>query len=99
MLKYILASILLLSLPVMAEKKNDGDGGGKENEEKSYTQLVKDKEQIKGLFQIYKDPKNGSLMMGIDKKQLDKEFIYMLMEINMKDNLKMIDIMDMARKH
>lgn len=45
-------------------------------EKKSIASLVKPTRKVDGLFTMYQDTTNGSLMMAISKDKLDKEFIY-----------------------
>ncbi|MGK2961183.1 MAG: zinc-dependent metalloprotease, partial [Gemmatimonadaceae bacterium] len=45
-------------------------------EKKSIATLVKPTRKVDGLFTMYQDTTNGSLMMAISKDKLGKEFIY-----------------------
>ena len=45
-------------------------------EKKSIATLVKPARKVDGLFTMYQDTTNGSLMMAISKDKLGKEFIY-----------------------
>ncbi len=45
-------------------------------DKKSIASLVKTSKKVDGLFTVYQDTANGSLMMAVSKDQLGKEFIY-----------------------
>ncbi len=45
-------------------------------DKKSIASLVKSSKKVDGLFTVYQDTANGSLMMAVSKDKLGKEFIY-----------------------
>ncbi len=45
-------------------------------DKKSIASLVKTSKKVDGLFTVYQDTANGSLMMAVSKDKLGKEFIY-----------------------
>ena len=47
-----------------------------EEKEKTIAETVKDFEKMEGLFTLYRNPKNGELMMEILPEQLQREYIY-----------------------
>jgi hypothetical protein len=56
--------------------KPAGSASGAEAEKKSMAILIKPTKKIDGLFTIYQDTVNGSLMMAVSKDKIGKEFIY-----------------------
>lgn len=58
------------------DDSDDGSDDEKKKKEKTIADLVEDKTELNGLFKMYQDPEDGSLMMEIRADQLDKEFIY-----------------------
>lgn len=79
MKKIILLLNLVYGLSLLAQKKDD-----KPNEAPkpatpaiaSIADKTKKCKKINGLFTLYRDTTNGSVMMLIKKEQLDKEYIY-----------------------
>jgi len=62
-----LAVISLTSVPVIAEE---------ENEEKSYADVIENLTVQEGLFNFYRDPESGEMLLSITEEQLEKQFIY-----------------------
>jgi hypothetical protein len=81
LLALVLASFLLspgfISLYAAEESEDTGKANkDEEEEEKTIAETVKDFEKIEGLFTLYRNPKNGELMMEILPEQLQREYIY-----------------------
>jgi hypothetical protein len=77
-LPVILLSCLLISLPNSAEakKKKKPVEPPKKSIVNTITSRVKKCQKIEGLFNLYRDTATGSLLMLIQKDQLEKEYIY-----------------------
>ncbi|WP_286830899.1 MULTISPECIES: zinc-dependent metalloprotease [Kordiimonas] len=58
------------------DKAEEAEDEDKKKKEKTIAEKVKDMTELDGLFKMYQDPKNGSLMMEVREDQLGKEFIY-----------------------
>lgn len=79
------ASVLMCHTPLYAEE--DGEEIGKaeeveEEKEKTIAETVKDFEKMEGLFTLYRNPKNGELLMEILPEQLQREYIYFSYSVN-----------------
>lgn len=61
-----------------SEEKSEDDDKDKEKKKKKklIEDIVKEHEQLDGLFKLYRDPKTGSLHMEVSEDQLGKEYIY-----------------------
>ncbi|MCH8501317.1 MAG: zinc-dependent metalloprotease [Aliidiomarina sp.] len=68
-----LAALLVTPLVYAEEAKENGE---KKEEEKSYSDLIKDLDAHEGLFNLYQDPKTGKMQFSIADEQLDKPFLY-----------------------
>ena len=53
-----------------------------EEKEKTIAETVKDFDKMEGLFTLYRNPKNGELMMEITPEQLQREYIYFSHSVN-----------------
>ena len=77
-LALVLVGVLTQLLPLYAQ--DNGENGNEENDdeekEKTIAETVKDFEKLEGLFTLYRNPKNGGLMMEILPEQLEREYIY-----------------------
>ena len=60
------------------DAKDEGSDKGKKDEKpkKTLEKKVADYELIEGLFNLYRDPENGSMFMAVRADQLDREFVY-----------------------
>ena len=74
----VLLAGLLHSSVTHAKKKNDKIKAAP----KSYDSLIKNHKIINGQFTLFQHKKKGSVLMSIDKKQLNKEFIYFSQTLN-----------------
>ncbi len=79
----LLGSTVAFTTPV-AEAAAPAKGKKEQKKEKTIADTVKDLEKIEGLFDLYKDPKTGSLKMLIKKDQLGKEFLHF---VQLRDGL------------
>ncbi|MBI3234400.1 MAG: hypothetical protein HYZ42_10225, partial [Bacteroidetes bacterium] len=72
---YKFSKTILLALLATSLSAQDAS---KESKDKKVTIADKTKacKKFEGLFNIYQDTTNGSLMMGIKKEQIGKEYIY-----------------------
>jgi len=66
-----LTSLLAATATAQSDDKKDK----KKDEDKTIEKKVEDYERIDGLFQLYRNPKNGALYMEITEDQLGREFI------------------------
>ena len=65
--------------PLYAKEDTEEAGIAEKTEEegeKTIAETVKDFDKMEGLFTLYRDPKNGELMMEILPEQLQREYIY-----------------------
>lgn len=69
-----LAAILLLPF-AYAEETTDAEEE-KVEEEKTYSEIVKDLTKAEGLFNFYQDQETGAMQFSLSAEQLDKPFIY-----------------------
>ncbi|MEQ8926987.1 MAG: zinc-dependent metalloprotease [Fulvivirga sp.] len=79
--KVLIISALCLfsfdSLEAQKKKKKKGEEEKPKTEEKTtIASKVKGHDKIEGLFTFYRDTTSGSIMMEVNKEQLDKEYIY-----------------------
>jgi hypothetical protein len=59
-----------------AKPAGPGAGAPSGSEKKSIASTVKSMKKMEGLFTVYQDTTNGSLMMSVPKNKLGSEFIY-----------------------
>lgn len=77
--KRLLAISFTVLLLASTANSQEGAAPGKDKEaEKSFADLVKDSDKLEGFFDVYRNPKNGDLHIGIKPSQLDKEFIHIV---------------------
>jgi len=67
---------LLTLLPAWAEEEKEEKEEKEEEEEKTIAEIVEEFTKVEGLFELYQDPKTGSVKMLIEQDHLDEEFIY-----------------------
>jgi hypothetical protein len=68
---------LSLSNTVLADdKKSAKDDKEAKEKDKTIAELIKDKTEFAGLFNLYQDVKTGENMMVINEAQLDTPFVY-----------------------
>lgn len=75
---FITSSILcmLLATPTFAADENGNKNGNGNGEEKTYADHIKDHEAHEGLFNFYRDPKTGEMLLSITESQLNTPFLY-----------------------
>ena len=83
----VLAAVLVYPgiAPLYADEDTEENGKvekDEEEKEKTIAETVKDFEKMEGLFTLYRNPKNGELMMEITPEQLQREYIYFSHSVN-----------------
>ena len=80
-----LSASLLIASPITSTTVFAAETGNQAQQEtttKTFQQVIKDSHELKGLFTLYQDKNNGSLMMRIKPSQLDKEFIHFMQNLD-----------------
>ena len=83
----VLAGVLVYPgiAPLYADEDTEEKGKvekDEEEKEKTIAETVKDFEKMEGVFTLYRNPKNGELMMEITPEQLQREYIYFSYSVN-----------------
>jgi hypothetical protein len=74
---FLMASTLLLGTGDVSAAEIDAESKTAETEEeKLFEEVVKGFDKQEGLFTLYRDPDNGTLMMEVRPEQLNREYIY-----------------------
>lgn len=73
----IIALTMNVAQPVLAKDKKED-----KKKEQTLAELLEDKVVSEGLFDFYRDKKDGSVLMVLEEAQLDKQFLYFAHTVN-----------------
>jgi hypothetical protein len=71
----LLLTSITASFETLASSDKD-DASDDALEQETFQSIIKNLEAFDGIFTLYQDPLDGSLLMQIEQEQLDKEYLY-----------------------